>query len=297
MQKLERHVERIERWREAFCDETTGIRKSVEDLLWNYAAFQTTVQIVHLASERHDESANLNQMFFNMISEGYWSSLLLGTRRLLDNTAVKGEAGVYSIRAVVKDVEASRCWLNRKIYVEHLHGAEYDLERLREEQHNKLVATQGPVWASRDLINSEQAHRYFDELSGVTQPDRCTGDLIDPAIFAKINTRLAGLEGIVDYVNTHVAHAGNKESRQSKTLENFDIQDARTTLKKLKEVSTLVGVWFANEGSGDLATSLDDQFEGLDRPIVSSADIQKLENHWETIEKEIAGWRVRVEEL
>ena len=113
MQKLKHQIERIERWREAFCDDTTGIQKSVQDLLWNYAAFLTTVQIVRLANKRRDENANLNQMLFNMISEGYWSSLLLGTRRLLDNTALKGEAGVYSIRAVVKDVEACKGWLNR----------------------------------------------------------------------------------------------------------------------------------------------------------------------------------------
>ncbi len=297
MQKLKHQNERIERWREAFCDDTTGIQKSVQDLLWNYAAFQTTVQIVRLANKRRDENANLNQMLFNMISEGYWSSLLLGTRRLLDNTALKGEAGVYSIRAVVKDVEACRCWLNRKIYVEQVHGAVYDIKRLHEEQDKKLAVTKGPVWASRDLINSKQAHRCFDELSGVTPPDRCPGDLIDPAIFGKIKARLAGLEGIVDHVNTHVAHAGNKESRQSKTLENFDIRDARTTLKQLKEVSSLIGVWFANEGSGDLAVYLDNQFEGLDRPIVSSAEIESLENHWQIMESEIAGWHICAEEL
>lgn len=277
MQKLKKQIERIESWREAFCDDTTGIRKSVQDLLWNYAAFRTTVQIVSLASERQDENANLNQMLFNMISEGYWSSLLLGTRRLLDNNpALSGKKGVYSIRTIVKDVEACRCWLNRKIYVEQVHGA---------------------VWGSRELINSENAHRCFDDLSGVTPPDRCAGDLIDPTIFAKINARLTRLESIVDHVNTHVAHAGNKESRQSKTLEKFNIRDARTTLKQLKEVSTLIGVWFANESSGDLPIYLDDQFDGLDRPIVSSAEIDQLEKHWKIMESEIAGWRVNAEEL
>ncbi len=297
MQKLKHRIERIKRWREAFCDDTTGILKSVQDLLWNYAAFQTTVEIVRLASKRRDENANLNQMLFNMISEGYWSSLLLGTRRLLDNRALKGESGVYSIRAVVKDVEDCRCWLNREIYVEHVHGAEYDIKRLHEEHDKKLATNEGPVWASRDLIDSERAHKCFDELSGVTPPDRCRSDLIDPAIFAKFKARLAGLEGIVDHVNTHVAHAGNKESRESKALENFDIRDARTTLKQLKEISTLVGVWFADEGSGDLALSLDDKFEGLDRPIVSGDEIKTLENRWQTMESEIAGWRIRVEEL
>ncbi|WP_442879873.1 AbiU2 domain-containing protein [Aurantimonas sp. E1-2-R+4] len=84
MQRSKQQIERIARWREAFCDDTTGIHKTVQDLLWNYAAFRTTVKILRLANERRDERAPLNQMLFNLISEGYWSSLLLGTRRLLD---------------------------------------------------------------------------------------------------------------------------------------------------------------------------------------------------------------------
>ena len=58
-----------------------------------------------------------------------------------------------------------------------------------------------------------------------------------------------------------------------------------------------IGVWFANEGSGDLAVYLDNQFEGLDRPIVSSAEIESLENHWQIMESEIAGWHICAEEL
>jgi tetrahydromethanopterin S-methyltransferase subunit G len=183
------------------------------------------------------------------------------------------------------------------MYVEQVHGAVYDIRRLQQEGDEKLAATKGLVWRSRELINSERAHRCFDELSGVTPPNRCADDLIDPSIFAKINARLKRLESIVDHVNTHVAHAGNKESRQGKALEKFDTQDAQKTLKQLKEVSSLIGVLFANESSSDLATSLSDQFEDLDRPIVSSAEIEHLEKHWESIESEIAGWRVRVEEL
>lgn len=294
---MKHQTERIERWREAFCDDTTGIRKTVEDLLWNYAAFQTTVQIVRASNERQDCGMPLNQMLFNLISEGYWSSLLLGTRRLLDKHPVKGPKGVYSIRSVVKDVEDCRCWLSRRIYVEMVHHAEYDTEQLLQEMNKKLTAAKGPVWGDPKISKSKTAHRYFDALSGVSPPDRSPDDLISPTIFAKIEARLAALDKIGEHVSSHVAHAGNKESRHTKTLENFDIQDARTTLKQLKEVSTLIGVWFANEGSGDLATFIGDQFEGLDHPIVSRLEIQKLEDNWQSTEIEIAGWSIKAEEL
>ncbi len=292
MQKLEDQIERIKRWQEAFRDDTTGIHKTVQDLLWNYAAFQTTVQIIHLASERQDEGAALNQMLFNLIREGYWSSLLLGTRRLLDNHALKGPKGVYSIRSVVNDVKGSRGWLNRKIYVEKVHRAEYG------ELDNELASKNGPAWVIRERNKSDAAHRCFDELCGKAPPDRASDDLIDPAIFVRIETRLASLDKITKHVNTHVAHSGNKESRGTgRSLENFDIHEARSTLKQLKEVSTLVGVWFANEGGAGLATFLGDQFEGLDQPIVRSSDIQKLEQHWQAMDSEIAKWKISAEDL
>lgn len=298
MQKLEGQIERIRRWREAFNDDTTGIHKTVQDLLWNYAAFQTTVQIVRLASEQQDEGATPNQMLFNLICEGYWSNLLLGTRRLLDNDALKGPKGVYSIRSVVKDVEVSRGWLNRKMYVEKVQNAEYDNMRLRLETDRDLATANVPVWTSNELGLSDAAHKYFDELSGVAPPNRSSDDLIDPAIFIKIEARLASLDKIADHATTHVAHSGNEESRNiKKELENFGTQEARAALKQLKEVSTLIGVWFANEGSAGLATFLGDQFEGLDQPIVRSSDIQKLEEHWQAMDSEIAKWNISAEKL
>ncbi|MER9057026.1 hypothetical protein [Mesorhizobium sp. M0910] len=145
-------------------------------------------------------------MLFNLISEGYWSSLLLGTRRLLDKAPLNGPKGVYSIRSVVKDVETSREWLTRRIYVEKVLDAHYDLDRLRREQHEKLTAAKGGViWGDPELMKSEAAHRHFDTLSGVSHLARSPDDLVDPAIFTRIEARLAALDAIAVHVSTHVA--------------------------------------------------------------------------------------------
>ena len=297
MQKLKNQISQIERWREAFRDDTTGIYSLVQDLLWNYAAFQTTVQIVNLASQRQDEGVTLNQMLFNLIREGYWSSFLLGARRLLDKGVFNGPKGVYSIRSVLKDVKESRSWLNRKIYVEHLHGAAFDTARLIQEAENAWRAANGPVWGDPARIKSDAAHKCFDELSGITPADRSPDDLMSAAIFDRIEARLAALDKVVVHVDKHVAHSGSKASRENTFLQNFDMHEVRTTLKHLKEVSTLVGVWFANEGSGGLATFLGDQFNGLDQPVIRSADIQILENHWQEMDRDISKWNINPQEL
>lgn len=297
VQKLNSHIERIERWREAFSDGTTGIHGAVYDLIQKYTAFQTTVRIVRLAEKRQDRERVLNHMLFDLISEGYWSSLLLGTRRLLDGGALKGSMGVYSIRSVVRDVEASRPWLNRKVYVGRVHRAPYDIEQLQQEMNRTLTASKGPQWVDDKLHYSDIAHRYFDALSGVAPPDRRLDDLIDPAVFARIEARLKALDRIVDHVNTHVAHAGNRESRSQKRLDNFGVSDARATVKQLTEIANLTGNLFANEGNFYIGGHQTDQFEGLDQPVINSDEIVKLEEQWHEMHRDIEKWRIDVAEL
>jgi AbiU2 len=298
MQSRQDRIDRINLWKEAFADDTTGICTTVQDLLWDYAAFRTSAQIVHLSGERQDGGRTLNQMLFNLIREGYWSSLLLGARRLLDKHPLKGPKGVYSIRAVVSDVKASRRWLTRRVYVEELHGAELDNERLHREFLKKIAESDRPVWASREKIRSDAAHTCFDELCGNPPGNRNSDDIIDEAIFTRIEARLSSLDRIADHATTHIAHAGNEESRSIRQpLTGFNIQDARSTLKQLTEVSNLVGVWFANTGIGGLATFQGDQFEGLDQPMVESTDIQNLWQNWQDMSKDISGWTITKDEL
>lgn len=295
---MTQHDQHIAAWRDAFRDETTGIHRTIQDLLWNYAAFRTTVRIVQLAGEKTDTRPPLNRMMFNLVSEGYWLSLLLGTRRLLDKAEINVPKGVYSIRSVVRDVKESQSWLTRRIYVEKVLDAEYDLDRLHQEQHDRLVAAKGrPVWGDPELIKTEAAHRHFDVLSDVSPLERNSSDLISDAIFEKIESRLSNLDRIADYTSSHVAHAGNKRSRQGRELGDFDIRNAEKTLRQLKEIADLVGVWFANEGGAGLATYLGDQFEGLDHPVVDSADLADLSEQWRLIDREIAEWSIGPEDL
>ncbi|CDN94488.1 hypothetical protein SAMN05892877_104354 [Rhizobium subbaraonis] len=298
MPSSSKQTEQIATWKQAFRDETTGIHKTVRDLIWNYAAFRTTIRIVRLANEKREEHPRLNQMLFDLISDGYWSSLLVGIRRLLDKGPIKGPKGVYSIRSVVKDVEQSRPWLTRRKYIEEVLEARYDLTPMLEEQHQRLIAAKGAAtWGDPDLFRSEIAHEQFDFLSGVLPTDRRADDLIDPAVLARIEKRLASLDTIGDHVNSHLAHAGNHESRQGKSLANFDIRDAQRALRELKQISDLTGVWFANEGGGGLATFIGDQFAGLDEPLVDTEQIAQLLEHWREIDREVANWSITPKEL
>lgn len=295
---------RIANWKTAFTDDVTGIHRTIDDLLWDYASFRTAIRIVNLANQRQraqpsdTDKAPFNQMLFDLLAKGYWSSLLLGARRLLDPHHLNGSRGVYSLRAVLDDVKRCQPKLTRRVYVEQVRSCRYDLEELRQESWERVKAAAGkPVWGDPALTLSNYSHKNFDYLSGVPEADRSPHDLIDLAVFDVIERHLKELDRISEHASTHIAHAGNAESRQGKALEEFDIRDARAVLKALKEIVDVVGGWFANAGGADLATYNGDKFEALDSALIAATDIPELEANWNSIEGDIASWRLSPEEL
>ncbi|BAV48097.1 hypothetical protein MesoLj113a_19320 [Mesorhizobium sp. 113-1-2] len=297
-------LQRIANWKLAYSDDTTGIITAMGAMLWDHAAFRTAIRIVSLASQRQraegpdGDGPSLNQMLFDLLAKGYWSSLLLGARKLLDPHPLVGPRGVYSLRAILNDVKACRPKLTRRIYVEHLRMCRYDLEALRQENWQAVKASAGKaIWGDPALTLSEFCHRDFDYLSGVKEADRSEIDLIDPAVLDLIERRLAELDRISEYASTHIAHAGNAESRLGRSLEEFDIRDAREALKALKEITDLIGLWFANGEISTLAVYQGNQFEGLDMAAVSEADMPELDANWDLIDQDIASWHLKPEQL
>jgi hypothetical protein len=63
-------------------------------------------------------------------------------------------------------------------------------------------------------------------------------------------------------------------------------------LKQLKELSDLLGLWFACTSTGGLATPQYNQFEGLDLPVVSSSALGVLGENWHKIHDEIGQWQI-----
>lgn len=289
---------RIANWKAAYRDETTGIHSNITEMLWNYAVFRIANRIIYLENAKRNDTFRLNQIIFESIKQGYWYGFLVGARRLLDPGGLNGIKGVYSLRSVLNDIKVCAPWVNRRVYVEHVCAAEYDTEALWRANHDRLIAAGGKaIWGDNRIAISEYAHKHFDQLSGVSQDCRAPQDVINPDIFAKIEGRLKKLDRIRDHVSTHLAHAGNKASRENNGLNEFDLRDAKNTLKELKEIADLTGLWFAQDVSGPLTHFIGDKFHGLDQPMVDTSDIPDLEVHWRKIEEDIKTWRLAPESL
>lgn len=290
---------RIASWKDAYTDTNTGICSNVEGLLWDYAAFGTAMRIVFLNNQRlraegtDKKRKPANPLLFDLLARGYWSGLLLGTRRLVDPGPLAGDKGVNSLRALLKDVSAARSNLTRKIYVEHLRNCSYDLDELRSKNKARLELAKGKaIWGDPGLSRSEYAHRDFDLLACVEEGERSENDLVEPSIFKAFEDRIAALDRISDHVSSHLAHAGNDQSRRSRDLVGFDIRDARDVLQTLTEIAGLAGRLFADEGPPTLAVALFDQFEELGRAPVDEAEISDLETAWANKAREIETWHL-----
>ena len=297
-QREENFRKRVLIWREAFLDETTGIYRTIGDLLWHYAAFATLVKIVGLAAARREGEPAINQMLFDLAAEGFWANLLLGTRRLLDGGCLKGETGVYSLRSVISDVEACLPMLTRRRYIEVVRQAPYDYYSIELREQQRVLSLGSASWVDNSSLISRCAHSDFDKMSGTDEASRSEGDVILPAVLQNLEKRLASLDSIGKFVSSHIAHSGNFESRAGKSLgDAFDIRESRLALKNLQEIAGLVGLWFANTGAAGLAVYQGDQFAGLDAPLVRPEQISELTKHWREIEQDIEQWSISDEDL
>ncbi|WP_373413739.1 hypothetical protein [Ensifer aridi] len=283
---------RIRNWKEAFSDETSGIYSTLADLHWKYAAFRTAVAIIRHANDHPGKGHHPNRMLFDLIAESFWMGTLLGVRRLLDRGDLTGDKGVFSLRSVIKDVEACSGQLTRRVFVEEIADLPYDYEAIEraEYEHLKSLPPGTPVWGSTEAFTSRLRHEHFDFLSGVSAPDRRPRDKIRKEIFDRLEARLTTLDGIAKHVSTHIAHAGNSKSRTGWELSQFDTRDARSALKELTEVAHLAGGWFAYDGASELAVAQYDKFEGLDLPLISTEGIEDLERNWQRVEQDISSW-------
>ncbi|ANV25565.1 hypothetical protein BA939_16190 [Rhizobium sp. S41] len=62
-------------------------------------------------------------------------------------------------------------------------------------------------------------------------------------------------------------------------------------------MSDAIGLWFLGEGGAGLAVYIGDQFEALDKPLVSLTGLTDLEAQWRLVDQDISGWTMKIEDL
>lgn len=285
--------ERVELWKRAFDGDDHAVLPTLVQFSWDIAAFSTVAELTRLAPDNDRGGKQLNSMVFDLLARSFWGSAVMAIRRLVDGHSIDGARGVYSLRSIVNDVRNHRDGLTRRIFVEDICAQPYDYAEIERRYWAYILAQPpGPVSVPRalDFDSSKSMHAEFDWLSGVDDADRSQDDLIRVEVFDRLNARLTRLDTIADHGTIYFAHAATRESREGRGLQNLNLNEAQDALRELAHVAEFVGRWFCGSGIGDiLATPQFDQFEFLDRPLLSDSTIA-LQRQWDKFAADVSSW-------
>lgn len=287
--------ERVAIWKAAFEGDGQSVMSTLTNFAWNYAAFQTFVAIAQAAPTDEDGQSRLNPLMFQLASTGFWGWAFPAFRRLLDTGPLHGANGVCSLRAIVRDARSVRHRITRRVYVEVIGEAPYDYLELRRQQDEFMRGLGEGIHAIPRRLTpeiSEYRHAEFDWLSAVDPADRSPDDLIQDAVFDRLEARLASLDHIYEHATVHYAHAATQASRQGRGLQGFNLAEANAALRELTEVATFVGRWFCNGSAGPILPVAQDfdPFAYLDQPLFTG-DVGELQATWDAFETESQAWR------
>jgi hypothetical protein len=186
---------------------------------------------------------------------------------------------------------------------EHIFKAErlkYDVEALRRRRlkYARVQRQRGAraygIPAELRTVFSENRHAVIDKLSGTKPSARAASDQINPVIFDRLIEKVErASRRIAVIVNKLVAHAATPVSRGRGSGSRL-----KTTLGELWDahraicqVASFLSVQILGDANyGGLPVPQYDQFQYLDRPLVSGREVQHLRQVWIDYERETQNW-------
>lgn len=288
---------RREIWGKCF---TLGDRNSIisqaYDMVWKAAVFKMIDLSRKLAI---DKGENLNGMVHEFIDDCFFQSQFLAIRRLIDIDPLEGKRGVFSLRSLLEDMKGNTGLMRREFFFA-VDGLDYDYKSVEERadkyRFEQLQNGKRIFGLPRDLDASPIVYRHekIDVLSGVSVNNRTTNDAVRNEIFDFLIKRIeSATEHIGNYVSKNIAHAATPESRKYDKFNETSITLAHLweAHKTICEVISFVNTCILFEGNGGfLPVPQFDQFQNIDKPLISSDEIDTLSNEWHDFDKEARSW-------
>lgn len=246
--------------------------------------------------ENPDDEAGFNISYLALFDAGFAYTQTLGIRRLTENPNSNPSKGVISLRRVLKEIMDNRDLITREVYVSY-DGLPYDYQTAYNEwlkkagiNHVGSVPYSGPeAWGA-----SDNCHKSFDRLSKVSESSRNRDDLISLDWFQKLNDEIDQCNDVSTYVNKFIAHAADPVSRQNLTPDQTKI-----TLNKFadchKAICRVANFIFSHilyEGASAHLVPIPqfDHLEDIDKPLISTNDLNVAYVAWEQNVSEIDNW-------
>ena len=266
-----------------------SIHRQLIRMTWDATVFHVVNEARGMADPSPDGGVQLNGMVHRLFDQGFFISQCVAIRRLVDGYDLDGDRGVYSLIALLEDMERHGHLLTRRnIYdAEEL---EYDDKAIEQQfseglyHHYKTGEYPDDMPPNGLYLQSTTRHKHIDQLSGVAESDRSPDDQILPSVFQNLKTRVNEVcDDVARHVNKFIAHASTPESREKVEASGSPItlqhlEDAR---EALCQITAFLAVYMLGDSSSDFFPIPQyEQFEYIERPLVKAADIIKLERVW-----------------
>lgn len=268
-----------------------SIQRQLVRMTWDAAVFHVVNEARGMADPASDGGVQLNGMFHQLFDQGFFISQSVAIRRLADGYTLAGDRGVYSLIAVLDDMEEHRDLLTRRnIYdAEEL---EYDDTAIQQRfsdglyHHHKTGEYPSNMPPSGLYLQSTERHKHIDQLCGIVAANRSPGDQIPVSVIRNLRQRVKAVcDDVVEHVNKYVAHASTPESRS-----DVEASGSRITLQHLEDarvalcqVAMFVAVYILGDSSSDFFPIPQyDQFKYIERPLVTKNNVAALHRLWDT---------------
>jgi hypothetical protein len=254
-------------WQECLSGaDRNSIMRQTQRMIWNSATFEVIAESRKMSTPASDGHLPLNALMHNFIDQCYFESCISAIRRLMDDYPITGKRAVYSLRSLLKDMQAHMSVLNRQnILTYQLGSCTEDLT---------------------DLLNSQ-----FDRIATGTSSSRSDADCVHPALLEGLIRILDDAhKDIIKYANKYIAHAAAPNDRKLANADSIKltlahIREAERTICQV--INFISAFLLAGTNYQFLAIPQYDQFEFIDAPLIASEGIPKLRSKWAELESQL----------
>ncbi|MBY0267513.1 MAG: hypothetical protein K2W84_13950 [Burkholderiales bacterium] len=268
-------------------DSDTSVMNQVHDLAWHTVVFRTLNEARRIEPDRL-----VNGALWELTTAGYASLMTLGIRRLVDKNPKTD-----SVWNVIALVERRPELLTREKFICY-DGLPYDYEAVQRTYIQSLdmsggghvgwLPTSGPeAWAMSEIM-----HKAFDRLAG-NPVKRKRIDTVDLSILAALRDRLLhpAIEKVCAMADRRVAHA-ERIAEGSETAPIVTYNDIDDALRQIVYVANFLSTsFFYDAAFGSVVrTPQFNVLEALDKPWVTTDNLEKLNRYWHDLSVSMDGW-------
>jgi len=285
-------------WRDCLSDyhEGNSIFSQITTMVWDTAIYRVILKGSQLRWEENPEKPQINAELHNFIDRNYFQSQCATVRRLVDKSTMHGEYGVYSLGALINDIENRKGELTRRAFLD-LHSMPYDYSEIQKRERDYIFARgfdENPSIdpSEFDWQKIEDAHSQFDRLSGVKSEERSPDDRIKQQVINGLRAQLSKCDPIVKHVDKYIAHSSTPESRST-------ILDSRVTLAQvweaqriLFEIANFLRASLFLVDTQPLPVEYHSFYSDWDQPLFHEDEKDRIYEVYKKYKKETDDWRV-----